>query len=83
MSIMTAVWDRVLEPVITPDLARQLLAYRADDETQTRIDELAEKCNEGRLSTDERKEYETFVSAINVIAIFQAKARRVLKNEGL
>jgi hypothetical protein len=72
-------FDRILDPVITPELARQLVAYRADEATQARIDELAEKCNEGLLTSEERAEYEDFVSAIDLVSILQAKARRVLR----
>ena len=43
------------------------------------MDELAEKCNEGLLSSEEREEYETGVRFANYLAIIQAKARRLLK----
>ncbi len=81
MTTKTAVLDRMLDPVITRELAQQLLAYRADLELQSRIDELAEKCNEGILSPTEREEYEAYVSAISFVSILQAKARRVLKQD--
>ena len=69
MTTKTAVLDRMLDPVVTPELARQLLAYRADAQMQSRIDELADKCNEGSLTAGEREEYEAYVSAINFLAI--------------
>jgi hypothetical protein len=43
------------------------------------MDELAEKCNEGKLTPDEREEYETSIRFGNFIAILQAKARLLLK----
>jgi hypothetical protein len=46
---------------------------------QARIGKLARKCNEGALTVSERREYETYVYAIDFIAILQAKARAVLK----
>ena len=73
--------DRLLEPLtlkLTPAAARALVNFRADAETQARIAELAEKCNEGRLTPQERQEYEAFVRAIDLIAILQSKARRLL-----
>jgi hypothetical protein len=79
MSTRTAVLDRMLDPVFTPELARQLADFRADPQTQAHIEELAEKCNEGLLTPDEREEYEAYVSAINFVSILQAKARRILK----
>lgn len=72
-------FDRILDPFITLEVARQLVAYRADEATQARIDELAEKCNEGLLTTAERAEYKEFVSAIDILSILQVKARRVLR----
>jgi hypothetical protein len=75
--------DRLLEPVIrtlTPEVARALVEVRADPELQARMDELAEKCNEGQLSPEEREEYETSIRFANFIAILQAKARALLKH---
>ena len=39
---------------------------------------LACKCNEGELTPAERYEYERYVTAGNLIAILQAKARLLL-----
>ena len=63
---------------LTPAAAREILDLRADDETQRQIDELAEKCNEGTLSAEERSEYQEFVSLFNVLTVLQARARSVL-----
>ena len=65
---------------MTKDFARELVELRASPEIQARIDELAEKCNEGQLSAEERAEYEDFVQAIHLIGILQRKARMVLAN---
>jgi hypothetical protein len=76
-----SVLDRILNPVsrcLTPDVARALVALRVDAETQTRIDELADKCTEGRLSPEERAEYADYISAINFVTILQSKARVLL-----
>jgi hypothetical protein len=62
------------------DLAKELVELRVAADVQARIDQLAEKCNEGQLSTDERAEYESYVQAIHVIANLQRKARRFLAN---
>lgn len=82
MAMTTAsVLDRLLDPVgqsLTPDVARALLAIRADEDTQARIDELADKCTEGTLTEVERGEYQAYVAAIDLVTILQAKARRVL-----
>lgn len=76
-----SVLDRLLDPVgqcLTPDVARALLAVRADDDAQARIDELADKCTEGTLTAAERSEYEAYVTAIDLVTVLQAKARGVL-----
>jgi hypothetical protein len=62
------------------EFAKELVELRADPETQARIDELAEKCNEGLLTEVEREEYEDYVQATHLIGILQRKARRVLAN---
>jgi hypothetical protein len=70
--------NRLLEPIgrcLSDEGARELVKLRADDETQARVSELADKCNEGTLSPDERAEYEAFVMAAEVVAILQAQAR--------
>jgi hypothetical protein len=73
--------DRILDSFtrcLTPAAARAVVAFRADEVTQARIAELAERCNEGRLTAQERSEYEAYVRGIDLIAILQSKARRFL-----
>jgi hypothetical protein len=77
----TITLDRILDPVsrcLTPEVARQLVALRADPELQARVDLLASKCNEGQLTSEEREEYELYVRASRFIALLQAKARKLL-----
>ena len=76
------VLDRLFDPLgrlLSPEVARKLADYRFDAKAQARIDKLARKCNDGKLSVGERREYETYVQTIDFIAILQAKARAVLK----
>jgi hypothetical protein len=73
--------DRILDPVgraLSPEAARALLALRADDDTQSQIDELADRANQGALTAEQRAEYESLIAAASLIAILQAKARIVL-----
>jgi hypothetical protein len=77
------VLGRLIDPlarILTPEVARKLARLRFDAKAQAHIDKLARKCNEGELSEDERREYETYVHAIDFIAILQAKARAILKH---
>lgn len=76
------VLDRLLDPIgriLSPEVARKLVRVRFDSHVQARIDKLAGKSNEGKLSESERREYEIYVHAIDFIAILQAKARALLK----
>lgn len=82
----TSVLDRLLAPVsrcLSLAGAQALLEVRADPVAQARIEELAEKCNEGQLTAEERREYETYVQVGNLIAILQAKARLHLKQNAV
>jgi hypothetical protein len=77
--------DRLFDPfteALTPESARRIANWRADDELQRRLDELGEKANEGTLSPAERHDYETYVHVIDFIGILQAKARAVLEHDG-
>jgi len=77
----TVLLDRILEPVssaLNREAARKLLDVKADRKTQARVAKLAEKCNEGNLTPEERHEYETYVMAGNIIAILKAQARILL-----
>ena len=76
------VLNLLLDPLgrlLSPEVARKLVDYRFDAKAQARIDKLASKCNEGRLTDGERREYETYVQTIDFISILQAKARSLLK----
>ena len=81
-----SVLDRVLDPIMecfTPDVARRLADLRADPELQARVDELADKANEGELSIEEGLEYDKFREAYHLVTVLQAKARRFLKTRAL
>ena len=76
--------SRFLDPVtslLTPEVARRIVDFRADEKTQERLDELAQKSNEGLLTSEERTEYEGYVRAIDLITILQLKARTLLERE--
>ena len=76
-----AAFERVLAAVgqcLDRKSAEALLRLRADREMQGRIEELADKCTEGRLTSEERDEYEALIRVGNFVTILQAKARRLL-----
>jgi hypothetical protein len=80
----TTILDRFLDPVaqiLPPDTARQILDLRLDPQLQARLDELAEKANQGTLSAEERQEYEEYVEGLDLIAVFKLKARAALRRQ--
>jgi hypothetical protein len=77
----SAVLDEMLEPVsrsLGLKTARALAALRVGARMQARVEKLAEKCDEGKLTAKERAEYEAYVQASTLIGILQAKSRRIL-----
>lgn len=77
----SAVLEEMLEPVSRSfglETARALAALRIGKRTRARVERLAEKCNEGKLTSQERAEYEAYVQASTLIGILQAKARKAL-----
>jgi hypothetical protein len=76
---------RVLEPVcasLNEEAAQKLLRLKADRKTLARVAKLAEKCNEGELTPEERREYEMYVMVNHFIAILKAEARILLAQKG-
>jgi hypothetical protein len=81
MSRAMMVFDRLSDAMITPDIAQQLVRLQADEAIQARVDELADKCNEGLLTSDEREEYDAYVTAFEYIALLQAKSRSLISHQ--
>lgn len=77
------VLEQMLEPVsrsFGPETARALASFRVGKRMQARVEKLAEKCNEGKLTPKERAEYEAYVQGSTVIGILQAKARKAIQS---
>jgi hypothetical protein len=70
-----------LSACLSPEVARRIIELRAGKPLQDRIDELAEKCNQGELSDEERSEYELYVVAGSMMSILQARAKRILADQ--
>lgn len=58
----------------TPELAEHFVATQPKAELQARIEELAAKANEGELSAIEKSEYDTYIEAMDVIALMRVKS---------
>ena len=77
----TEILEQVLHPFVdclTPEAARTIVALRANPAAQERLDQLAERANEGQLTAQERAEYEKFRATFHMITLLQSKARRFL-----
>jgi hypothetical protein len=74
-------FDRGVRPVlriVPPDKAKEIIRFRPDPVITARIEQLAEKSTEGRLTPRERPEYEGYVRANKFVAILQRQARHLL-----
>jgi hypothetical protein len=77
----TAGLAKILDPVaacFTPEVAKRVAELRADPDVQARIEELAEKCNEGTMTPEETAEYDAYIRAMDVVAVLQKKARSLI-----
>ena len=75
------VLDRFLRPFtdcLTREVAQRIVNLKLDAQSQARLNELADKANQGQLTSDERQEYEEFVEGIDLLGILKARAQTVL-----
>jgi hypothetical protein len=75
--------DSLLDPVngcLTPEAARRIVDWHPDEQLRRRIEELARKAEEGTLTSEEDAEYREYIDEGDLIALLQAKARRMLKH---
>lgn len=73
--------DSLLEPLsrcLDAESARRVADLHIDIPVQQRIDELAERANEGTLTDSDRSEYEALINAADFISILKLKARQHL-----
>ena len=86
MATNNTVIDRLMDPVgrcLTPDVAKRIVSLRADEDLQSRVDDLADKANAGTLSPEERSEYEQYVNFSQFVTLLQIKARNLLDQSGV
>lgn len=77
----TPTLDRLVSSLgdcLTPESARRVLALKADAELQSRVDDLASRHREGKLTPAEQAEYGRYVSFGTFVAILKSKARQLL-----
>lgn len=68
--------------ILSSDQMRQLTQLQVDASLADRVEDLAEKANEGRLSSEELAEYEAYIEANNLMAVLQAEAKFRLQRSG-
>ena len=76
-----ASFAKILDPVVacfTPEVAKRVAELHADPELQARIEELADKCNEGTMTPEETVEYDGYIRVMDVVAVLQKKARALI-----
>ena len=77
--------DRMLDPLsdcLNDEVARRIIALRMAPEIQARIEELADRCNEGQLTEAERAEYDGYVEDAEIVSLITLKAPRFLIEQG-
>jgi hypothetical protein len=73
-----AIWERLIDPAdhdLSPEAVRFLLRLDFRESDHARMEELAQKSNDGALTPDERTDLENYVRVGNVLALMQSKAR--------
>jgi hypothetical protein len=79
-----AIWARLIESQegeLTPEAAKYLLTLRFSDEDQARVQDLADRSQEGTLSEDDMSEFDRYLRVGNLLAVVQSKARLVIDRQ--
>jgi hypothetical protein len=75
----SSAFDLILQPLaaqLPVEVAASVASFELSAEVQERLHRFAEKSTAGTLTTAEREEYSSLVTALDFVAIFQAQARR-------
>jgi hypothetical protein len=64
---------------ISPELARYILGLGFSTEDSSRMQELAAKNQRGDISHQELEEPDNYITAGDILAIWQSKARRLIE----
>ncbi len=76
--IFLRLWDR---HKLTPTLARHLLRLDFGPQEKIRMHELAERNQQGGISSGELEELDNFLRVGTVLSILQSRARKLLKHQ--
>jgi len=81
---VSSLLNRLLDPVgrsLTREAAQELVELRLDKQDRDYLERMARKSTAGELSDDERRQYQSYVTALTVVSILQSKARRLLTKQ--
>lgn len=86
MAIVTEaeIFSRLIDatnPTLTPEAATGILQLGYSEADHTRMSELAGKSSEGTLTSDERRELESYVFVGDVLSLLKSKARVSLRRQ--
>jgi hypothetical protein len=79
-----AILSRVLdagEATLSPEAAHSLLALKFKDEDRVRMKELSDKAREGKLTSAEQDEINSYEKAGHIVSLLKSKARLALRNQ--
>lgn len=71
--------NQMLEPLsqtLSVEAAESIVALKISPRLEARVQELAERRNEGQLSDQEQAEYLGYVIGAEILSLFKLKARR-------
>ncbi len=72
---------RILDPFtecLTPEAAQRIVDFCVDENTQSRVNELAAMAGSGKIEESEREEYRELIEAFDMVAILKSRARETL-----
>ena len=79
------IWGRIIEfswRELDPRMARAILKMGLMQADQRRLERLARRGREGKLSSPEQAELNNYVHVARVLAMMHSRARKFLKDEG-
>lgn len=75
------IYDRLLDYIVAKATPQDILAFKATDEEQERIDKLLDRNNAGILTPQERAELDEMVAYDELVSILKARALVALKRK--
>lgn len=84
MKIKTSLLENLVDPLgdcLSPEVARRILKLKSSPKLKQRLDSLATRHREGKLSLAEVNEYRNYVTYGTFVAILKSKSRQLLASQ--